>query len=460
MSHAAIPDHGPSAHGAQDAGHTHHDPHLAHHFDTMEQQFDTGKLGMWVFLATELLMFGGLFCGYAVYRSNNPEVFINAANNLNTKLGAVNTAILLASSLSMAWAVRCAQINKPRGLVICLLITLLGGAGFMMIKAVEYGHKFHEALGPGITNAYNTNFTDFEHHVGYNNPQGLKQQLEKVEKANAATFKTSGVAATPAQPFAYIDPHAGTGDAVKVDHVPHYSHSGQLSSQFTINTSAAPPDGQPAKQTGTYTQPSGGAHGGVGTVGTGSGGHTEKADSEGTQETGLQNTAHAQPGHGQLKFEDIESKLSRQRLNTFFGVYYCMTGLHGIHVLVGMGLIFWIAYRAANTAQRAWIPPLVPLATAAYFIFLWGIDFAIPKVGGLIHIAHGLLIAGIVLGVLSLVWMAVRIAAARRRAIAIGEFSDRYYAPVDLVGLYWHLVDLIWIFLFPLLYLIHGTPGT
>ena len=73
----------------------HHDQHLQHHFDTPEQQFDSGKLGMWLFLATEILLFGGLFVAYAVYRANHPEIFSWAHHLLDTKLGAINTVVLI-----------------------------------------------------------------------------------------------------------------------------------------------------------------------------------------------------------------------------------------------------------------------------------------------------------------------------------------------------------------------------
>ena len=84
-------------------------PHLQHHFDTPEQQFDAGKLGIWLFLATEILLFGGLFCAYAIYRANHPEIFVYAHQFLDKILGGTNTVILLCSSLTMAWAVRAAQ---------------------------------------------------------------------------------------------------------------------------------------------------------------------------------------------------------------------------------------------------------------------------------------------------------------------------------------------------------------
>src|SRR5690606_21967288 len=98
-------------------GHDHdHPPFLAHHFDTPEQQYDSSKLGMWLFLVTEILFFSGLFCAYAIYRWLRPEVFIGCSEFLNTKLGAINTGVLLFSSLTMAWAVRCAQTEEHKKL--------------------------------------------------------------------------------------------------------------------------------------------------------------------------------------------------------------------------------------------------------------------------------------------------------------------------------------------------------
>src|SRR6266487_1486114 len=126
-------------------------PHLAHHFESPEQQYNSAKVGMWVFLATELLMFGGLFCAYSVYRHNHPEVFEFAHRYLDRTLGALNTIILITSSLTMAWGVREAQLGRRRALMICLILTLLGGCGFMVIKSIEYRHKYveHVWLGAG-----------------------------------------------------------------------------------------------------------------------------------------------------------------------------------------------------------------------------------------------------------------------------------------------------------------------
>lgn len=131
-----------------DSGHDHHDhpPYLAHHFDTPQQQFDSGKLGMWLFLATEVLFFGGLFCAYALYRMKHPEIFHYAHQFLDTKWGAINTAVLIFSSFTMAWAVRNAQLGQRKLLIANLTITIACAFGFLGIKYIEYSHKFHDGL--------------------------------------------------------------------------------------------------------------------------------------------------------------------------------------------------------------------------------------------------------------------------------------------------------------------------
>ena len=126
-----------------------HDPNVAHHFDDAQQQFDSGKLGMWVFLLTEVLFFSGLFCVYAIYRMLEPEAFASAASRLDVTLGAVNTGVLIISSLTAAWSVRCAQLGQQRGLLWTLGITIACGFGFLVIKAIEYSHKIHDGLLPG-----------------------------------------------------------------------------------------------------------------------------------------------------------------------------------------------------------------------------------------------------------------------------------------------------------------------
>ncbi len=129
----------------------HHSSFLAHHFHSPIQQFEAGKLGMWIFLLTEILLFGGLFCAYAVYRANRAEIFHFAYSQkwLDIRIGAINTLVLLLSSLTMAWAVRCAQLGRQKGLVVLLSVTLACGAIFLANKYVEYKHKWEEKLLPG-----------------------------------------------------------------------------------------------------------------------------------------------------------------------------------------------------------------------------------------------------------------------------------------------------------------------
>jgi cytochrome c oxidase subunit 3 len=122
---------------------------LAHHFDDLEQQRHAGALGMWVFLATEIMFFGGLFLGYTVYRASYAPAFLDASRHLDLVLGSVNTAILISSSFTMALAVHAAQTGRRRWLLVFLLATAALGLVFLGIKFVEYAHKFEEHLFPG-----------------------------------------------------------------------------------------------------------------------------------------------------------------------------------------------------------------------------------------------------------------------------------------------------------------------
>jgi len=218
-------------------------PFLGSQFPSMPAQLETAKLGTWLFLGSEVLFFGALFTAYAVFRANHPEVFQYGHHLLDWRMGAVNTAVLIGSSLSAAWAVRAAQLGRQRALRRSLAVTLLLAFLFLVVKYLEYSHKLHHGLFWG------------------------------------AAFRPSAEALA----------------------------------QLPEAARAAPP-----------------AHAGV-----------------------------------------------------FLSVYFLMTGLHGIHVLVGIGLFLWLLRRA-----RA------------------------------------------------------------------GHFSPGYYVPVDMVALYWHLVDMVWIFLFPLFYLV------
>jgi len=320
---------------ATEPEHGAHDPFLAHHFESHRQQFDAGKLGMWLFLVTEILFFSGLFVAYAVYRSNHPDVFVYAHQFLDKSLGAVNTIVLLFSSLTMAWGVRCAQLNQRRGLVWCLAITLACASMFLGIKAVEYSHKWDEGLlwaryfAPS-THAHGSTLT----LAWFSLPAviafvvcGLWALVCKLRGATRG-FTVAGVATCAALVY-FVGVAAGIGIPV-------------VEEQLTQSTLAVETDSPAATSHGVPA----------------SGEHDPTAHS---QETSA-------PSHAGI----------------FFSIYFVMTGIHAIHVLAGMGVILWILSRSVR-----------------------------------------------------------------------GDFSSGYFGPVDYVGLYWHLVDMVWIFLFPLLYLIH-----
>jgi cytochrome c oxidase subunit 3 len=125
-------------------------PALAHHFEDLGQQHEAATLGMWVFLVTEVLFFGGLFVAYSIYRGWYPDAFAVASRELDIVLGTVNTVILITSSLTMALAVHAAQTNARTLLMVLLAATMVLGAAFLGIKGLEYYHKFEEHHVPGF----------------------------------------------------------------------------------------------------------------------------------------------------------------------------------------------------------------------------------------------------------------------------------------------------------------------
>jgi cytochrome c oxidase subunit 3 len=310
---------------SEHAEHHDHPPHLAHHWDNVHQQFDAGKLGMWLFLATEVLLFGGLFCGYAVWRGNHPELFQFGSQFLDRTMGAVNTVVLITSSLTMAWGVTAAQRNQQTLLRIMLILTLAGAVTFLVIKYFEYTHKFHEGFYPGIK------FYEKPEHsnLWQDGAHGGHVTVESVPEVELQAMHDVGEtgAETPAQPAA--------APPASADDLPVHEPS-------TVARPAVPPQGLDAAIVDTGQVP-------------------ESAE----QKHPLQDAERPPNAH------------------VFFNIYFMMTGLHGVHVLVGMIVIFWLLVRSFK-----------------------------------------------------------------------GHFNAAYFTPVDLGGLYWHIVDLIWIFLFPLFYLI------
>jgi cytochrome c oxidase subunit 3 len=126
-----------------------HNPYLQHHFYSMEQQLEASILGMWVFLVTEIMFFGGMFMIYILYRILYPEGWVLGSNHLNVALGALNTGVLICSSLTMALAVRAAQVGSRMGQVVNLILTIIFGSVFLVVKYFEYAEKFEHHLVPG-----------------------------------------------------------------------------------------------------------------------------------------------------------------------------------------------------------------------------------------------------------------------------------------------------------------------
>jgi cytochrome c oxidase subunit 3 len=150
-----------AAHGAEGHG---HNPNLQHHFYSMEQQLEASTLGMWVFLVTEIMFFGGMFMAYILYRVLYPEAWVLGSHHLNVSLGALNTGVLICSSLTMALAVRSAQVSSRKGQIVNLVLTILFGCTFLVVKYFEYKEKFEHHLVPGP-------------HFDMALPQAAQQQL-------------------------------------------------------------------------------------------------------------------------------------------------------------------------------------------------------------------------------------------------------------------------------------------
>jgi len=428
MSNAAIIT-APEAPGNHDPHAAHaHDPHLAHHFDTPEQQYASAKLGMWIFLGTEILMFGGLFCAYSVYRHNHPDVFAFAHVYLDKWLGAINTLVLITSSLTMAWAVRSSQLGHQPSLRWLMALTILGGYIFLGIKSVEYTTKWHHVLFIGHHNQFRN---------GY---EGVKPiELEEKEKA-AKLANMEGAISAPAR---------AAQEAEHAKAIPGPT--------VTAKTSEAAPPAEPAAP----------------------GEHATKLNDPVSLVPDDPNAANGDKAQIRPPFVDragmageklppppeIElsglDKAEQARIYTFFGVYFFMTGLHGLHVVIGMSLIAWVLLRSLGPKNTAWAVPLIP-ASIGLFLAVVGIIIAFrpgaepgsPATPGEAAVANKLIIAGLVIAVLSVLWALLWVPR-RRNLSGASEFGPTYFTPVDLVGLYWHLVDMIWIFLFPLLYLIH-----
>ena len=411
MSHDATHNDA-DGHGHGDHGHDHPE-FLAHHFDDPEQQYDSGKLGIWLFLVTEVLFFSGMFCAYAIFRSWRPEVFEGCSQFLNTKLGAINTGVLLFSSFTMAWAVRCAQTEQHKKTAALIATTLSCAMVFLGVKAIEYSHKWHLGLLPAGL---------FSYDPSNPHPEGGPNYLAYICAPFAAA--TIGIAiwlvvsylrdakfqVECAKPLLVVfacffvgvglgtilesggdDSHHDEGHADIAATV--IGESGELIETVVHDDGHGEQGHSDVAETGT-SLPAAGAM----TDDSADLAVIERLASDATN-TGLKDELSARQAQsdrsgGGIIYDDsddigatvaaVEDNVLRpSRAGVFFSIYYCMTGVHAIHILAGIGVMIWLMVRALRQ-----------------------------------------------------------------------DFNRNYFGPVDYVGLYWHIVDVIWIYLFPLMYLI------
>lgn len=362
-------------HHAGHDDHGHHEPFRAHHFESWQQQFDAGKLGVWAFLVQEVLFFSGLFCAYAVYRMLHPEVFEYADQFLSVPHGAFNTIVLLFSSLTMAWGVRCAMLGQRTGLIACIAVTLFCAALFLGVKAYEYTEKYHAQLIWAGADPLTTSPTDLQ-----GRPQVILrldeadrsegEQLEErlVHSLHRIEFGVGvvGLIALAVAAGIYFAAPQRIGLAVGVGCIALCAIAIVIGTRASMAIHHWAHDASHAHETADSESEA-----------------AEHAAAEGETPVDTE-TAGVEELGGSSHGASVKAELSRpQRLGVFFGIYYAMTGVHALHILGGMAVLTWLLVRAVK-----------------------------------------------------------------------GHFTPNYFGPVDYVGLYWHLVDLVWIYLFPLLYLI------
>lgn len=163
---------------------------LAHQFDDLEQQQESAGLGMWLFLLTEIMFFGGLFAGYTVYRVWYPDAFAAGSHELSINLGAFNTGVLIFSSLTMAMAVHAAQMGKRKQIILFLVLTLVLGCVFLGVKVVEYGGK---GVFPGLIQAEHHLLPGAGFHFETQDPQFMNASPQHVQLFFSFYFAMTGM---------------------------------------------------------------------------------------------------------------------------------------------------------------------------------------------------------------------------------------------------------------------------
>lgn len=369
-----------------------HPPFIAHHFDDAEQQFDSGKLGIWLFLITEVLFFSGLFVAYTLYRNHHPEIFAQAHVFLDKVLGGLNTIVLLFSSLTMALAVRAAQLGRNKNCGIYILITMVCASMFLGVKAVEYTHKWDMGIWVRSSWAQDAGNLSYGHHEAAEgtlaHSLGVSERLVAMSYIPAGLLLLSVIASIGG--FATNNKIFGKfmiGMAIMVGGYFLGAGVGQLYQNIKEGGSGGSEAHASLHQDSTMSlmamtqddqektdEP---AHDEEGEGHDEDGGDHKEGEAHTDHDDHHHDAAHAYDKH----HPDPET-LDRD-IGIFFSIYYCMTGLHAIHIIAGIMALAWVYWRCLA-----------------------------------------------------------------------GHWRSDYFGPVDYVGLYWHLVDLIWIYLFPLLYLI------
>jgi cytochrome c oxidase subunit III len=449
MSDAKHDDHGD--HGGHDDGHGHgpQSRFIQHHYDDAQHQFDSGKFGIWLFLAQEVLFFSALFVAYVLYRVHHPEIYSYAHKWLDVKYGAINTAVLIFSSLTAAWAVRAAQLNQ-RGLLIgCLAVTILCACTFLGIKYVEYHHKWKEQILFGKFFDPCVSPGGEEMITKKNKCEGTKSTVQydmTADKPTAGCFEISKLDLDPDRVGIQADCDVSE---VKI--------SKDSSGKEVEGASRPITDRCDDELVDLLEKIEGGGH--VAKVATHETAGPEKAEEHKEQKKFPCWRPSYQPAVCQ-DLTDADKRAHGQGAKPTAGIlveYGDEIERHDVKI------------KATCKAPAAVTPPADPMADKTN-VPAEGAKAVEPVHEITTHEEHELESLGpppehtnmfftiyfamtglhgvhVLVGILVFIWLL-------RRAIR-GDFTPDYFGPVDFSALYWHIVDLIWIFLFPLLYLIH-----
>jgi cytochrome c oxidase subunit III len=440
-----------SGHG-DDHGHGHpgQSRFIQHHYDDAQHQFDSGKFGIWLFLAQEVLFFSALFVAYVLYRVHHPEIYSYAHKWLDVKYGAINTAVLIFSSLTAAWAVRAAQLGQRKLLITCLATTILCACTFLGIKYIEYSHKWHEQI---LFGRY------FDPCIS----PGGEELLTRKDKC-------AGTKSTVVFDQAAGKPSAGCFEVSKLDLDPNKVGIQAECDVAEVKISK----GADGKEVEGASRPitercadelvellertEGGAH--VGDIGTHE--NTKEAQQDSDKKvaqkfpcwrpafqpavcldlTDADKRAHgvgAKPTAGILvEYGDQEERLDvkiKATCKAPAAVVAPVDALADKTNTPAEGTKAVEPVHELSTHEEHELESLGPPPEHTNMFFT--IYFAMTGLHG-VHVLVGILV---------FVWLLYR-------AIR-GDFTPDYFGPIDFSALYWHIVDLIWIFLFPLLDLIH-----